>query len=62
MDLAFPRASHSLSLISVVELEGPRNRLGAVSCKGSRALAMAAHWLGPGLEGCEPLPIPNSMT
>ena len=46
----FPRPSHSLSLISVVGLEGPREQAGGYVLQGSRALAMAAHWLGPGLE------------
>lgn len=44
-----PRAL-SLSLISVVELEGPREQAGSCVLQGSRALAMAAHWPGPGLE------------
>ena len=41
---SYPASSQWLSW------RGPGNRLGGCVLQGSRALAMAAHWLGPGLE------------
>ena len=42
---------------------GPENRLRAVPCRASRALAKSTYWLGPGLEAMANFPaIPASAT
>ena len=59
----FPRPSHSLSLISVVGLEGPREQAGGCAPQGSGSLLRATHWPGPGVEAVVNLfPIPASAT
>ena len=57
--LVSPGSSSSPSLRPAGELGSPGNRLGGCVLLGSRALAKATHWVGPGLEAVVNL-FPNS--